>query len=86
MRRFVANPFSVLFFVSVGMFEPSILVKLPVHVLGVLAIIIVGKSIAASITPANASRVINGFLPVRGQHTGSEGMAAKRPDWRLVCH
>ncbi|WP_035878918.1 YbaL family putative K(+) efflux transporter [Cupriavidus sp. amp6] len=42
------DAFSVLFFVSVGMlFEPSILLKQPVHVLGVLAIIIVGKSIAA---------------------------------------
>ncbi|MDF3839730.1 YbaL family putative K(+) efflux transporter [Cupriavidus basilensis] len=42
------DAFSVLFFVSVGMlFEPAILMEQPVHVLGVVAIIIVGKSIAA---------------------------------------
>lgn len=42
------DAFSVLFFVSVGMlFQPSILVEQPVHVLGVVAIIILGKSIAA---------------------------------------
>lgn len=42
------DAFSVLFFVSVGMlFEPSILLEQPVHVLGVVAIIIFGKSIAA---------------------------------------
>ena len=42
------DAFSVLFFVSVGMlFEPQILLDEPAHVLGVVAIIIVGKSIAA---------------------------------------
>jgi CPA2 family monovalent cation:H+ antiporter-2 len=42
------DAFSVLFFVSVGMlFEPAILLEQPVHVLGVVAIIILGKSIAA---------------------------------------
>jgi CPA2 family monovalent cation:H+ antiporter-2 len=42
------DAFSVLFFVSVGMlFEPAILMQEPVHVLGVVAIIIVGKSLAA---------------------------------------
>ncbi|CAN5511904.1 cation:proton antiporter [soil metagenome] len=42
------DAFSVLFFVSVGMlFEPAILIQEPVHVLGVVAIIILGKSIAA---------------------------------------
>jgi CPA2 family monovalent cation:H+ antiporter-2 len=42
------DAFSVLFFVSVGMlFEPSILIEQPAHVLGVVAIIILGKSIAA---------------------------------------
>jgi CPA2 family monovalent cation:H+ antiporter-2 len=42
------DAFSVLFFMSVGMlFEPSILMEQPVHVLGVVAIIILGKSIAA---------------------------------------
>nr|WP_315207166.1 YbaL family putative K(+) efflux transporter [uncultured Albidiferax sp.] len=41
--------FSVLFFVSVGMlFDPRVLVEQPLQVLAVLAIIIVGKSIAAA--------------------------------------
>jgi CPA2 family monovalent cation:H+ antiporter-2 len=42
------DAFSVLFFVSVGMlFVPTILLDQPLHVLGVVAIIIVGKSVAA---------------------------------------
>ncbi|MDQ3060557.1 MAG: Kef family K(+) transporter [Pseudomonadota bacterium] len=42
------DAFSVLFFVSVGMlFEPTILLEQPMHVLGVVAIIIAGKSLAA---------------------------------------
>ncbi|MBS1155259.1 MAG: Kef-type potassium/proton antiporter, family [Proteobacteria bacterium] len=42
------DAFSVLFFVSVGMlFDPTILVQQPLHVLGVVAIIIFGKSLAA---------------------------------------
>jgi CPA2 family monovalent cation:H+ antiporter-2 len=42
------DAFSVLFFVSVGMlFVPSILIEEPLHVLGVVAIIILGKSLAA---------------------------------------
>ena len=42
------DAFSVLFFVAVGMlFEPGILVEEPLHVLGVVAIIMFGKSIAA---------------------------------------
>lgn len=42
------DAFSVLFFVSVGMlFDPVVLVEHPLHVLGVLAIIVIGKSIAA---------------------------------------
>ncbi len=42
------DAFSVLFFVSVGMlFEPGILLAQPLHVLAVVAIIIVGKSVAA---------------------------------------
>ncbi len=44
------DAFAVLFFVSVGMlFDPKVLVEEPVHVLGVVAIIIVGKSIAAAL-------------------------------------
>ena len=42
------DAFSVLFFVSVGMlFEPKVLVEQPLPVLGVVAIIMVGKSLAA---------------------------------------
>lgn len=40
--------FSILFFVSVGMlFDPHILVESPLHILAVIAIIIVGKTLAA---------------------------------------
>lgn len=42
------DAFAVLFFVSVGMlFDPTILLREPLAVLGVLGIVIVGKSIAA---------------------------------------
>ncbi len=43
------DAFAVLFFVAVGMlFEPRVLIEEPFHVLGAVAIIIVGKSIAAT--------------------------------------
>ncbi len=43
------DAFAVLFFVSVGMlFDPNVLVERPFHVLGVVAVIIVGKSLAAA--------------------------------------
>lgn len=42
------DAFAVLFFVAVGMlFEPRVLVEAPLHVLAVVAIIIVGKTLAA---------------------------------------
>jgi CPA2 family monovalent cation:H+ antiporter-2 len=42
------DAFAVLFFVSVGMlFEPDVLVRQPLHVLAVVAIIVFGKSLAA---------------------------------------
>jgi CPA2 family monovalent cation:H+ antiporter-2 len=42
------DSFSVLFFVSVGMlFEPRVLIQEPLHSVAVLAIVIVGKSVAA---------------------------------------
>jgi CPA2 family monovalent cation:H+ antiporter-2 len=42
------DAFSVLFFVSVGMlFDPDVLISEPLHVLAVVAIIILGKSVAA---------------------------------------
>jgi CPA2 family monovalent cation:H+ antiporter-2 len=44
------DAFSVLFFVSVGMlFDPMILIEQPLRVLGVIAIIILGKSLAAAV-------------------------------------
>ena len=44
------DAFSVLFFVSVGMlFEPRILLEQPLHVLAVVLIIVVGKSLAAAL-------------------------------------
>lgn len=44
------DAFSVLFFVSVGMlFEPAVLVEEPLHVLAVVAIIILGKGLAAAL-------------------------------------
>ncbi|MDP3252490.1 MAG: YbaL family putative K(+) efflux transporter [Hydrogenophaga sp.] len=43
------DAFAVLFFVSVGMlFNPAVLLEQPLHVLGVVAIIILGKSVAAA--------------------------------------
>ena len=43
------DAFAVLFFVSVGMlFDPAILVQQPLHVLAVVAIVLVGKSLAAA--------------------------------------
>jgi CPA2 family monovalent cation:H+ antiporter-2 len=42
------DAFAVLFFVSVGMlFDPSILLRQPLHVLAVVAIVLLGKSVAA---------------------------------------
>jgi CPA2 family monovalent cation:H+ antiporter-2 len=42
------DAFSVLFFVSVGMlFDPAILIEAPLRVLGVVAIIVLGKTLAA---------------------------------------
>ena len=47
------DAFAVLFFVSVGMlFDPSILIREPLAVLGVLFIVIVGKSLAALVITA----------------------------------
>jgi len=44
------DAFAVLFFVAVGMlFDPSVVMEKPMRVLGVVAIIIVGKSVAAMV-------------------------------------
>ena len=42
------DAFSVLFFVSVGMlFDPRVLIEMPLHVLAVVGIIVIGKSVVA---------------------------------------
>lgn len=68
------DAFSVLFFVSVGMlFEPSILMEQPLHVLGVVAIIIFGKSLAALIIvlafryPLNTALTVSASLAQIGE-------------------
>jgi CPA2 family monovalent cation:H+ antiporter-2 len=68
------DAFSVLFFVSVGMlFDPAILLKEPLHVLGVLAIIMLGKSIAAFVLvlvfryPLNTALTVSASLAQIGE-------------------
>lgn len=68
------DAFSVLFFVSVGMlFDPRILFQEPLHVLGVLFIIIVGKSIAALLIvllfryPLNTAMTVSASLAQIGE-------------------
>jgi CPA2 family monovalent cation:H+ antiporter-2 len=64
------DAFAVLFFVSVGMlFDPGILVREPLPVLGVLLIIVVGKSLAAFLI------VIAFRYPVRTALTISASLA-----------
>ncbi|MDR2508017.1 MAG: Kef family K(+) transporter [Candidatus Accumulibacter sp.] len=68
------DAFSVLFFVSVGMlFEPSILIEQPFHLIAVIFIIIVGKSLAAlSIVllfryPLNTALIVSASLAQVGE-------------------
>jgi CPA2 family monovalent cation:H+ antiporter-2 len=68
------DAFSVLFFVSVGMlFDPAILLKEPLHVLGVLATIVLGKSIAAFVLvlvfryPLNTALTVSASLAQIGE-------------------
>ena len=68
------DAFAVLFFVSVGMlFQPSILVNKPLSVLAVVAVIVVGKSIAAiAITlafryPLNTALIVAASLAQIGE-------------------
>src|SRR5574338_759370 len=68
------DAFSVLFFVSVGMlFDPAIRMEQPWHVLGVLAIIIFGKSIAALVLvlafryPLNTALTVSASLAQIGE-------------------
>jgi CPA2 family monovalent cation:H+ antiporter-2 len=68
------DAFAVLFFVAVGMlFDPSILVREPLAVLGVVAIIVVGKSLAAFAIvlalgyPARAAYTVSAALAQIGE-------------------
>jgi CPA2 family monovalent cation:H+ antiporter-2 len=68
------DAFAVLFFVSVGMLlEPSILIDDPWHVLAVVAIVMVGKSLAATILvlllryPINSAMVMGASLAQIGE-------------------
>lgn len=68
------DAFSVLFFVSVGMlFDPTILITQPGHVLGVLAIIILGKSLVSFILvlafryPLNTALIVSASLAQIGE-------------------
>ena len=64
------DPFAVLFFVSVGMlFDPSILVREPLRVLVVVAVIVLGKSLVAF------AIVIASGYPARTALTVSAGLA-----------
>jgi len=68
------DAFSVLFFVSVGMlFDPRVLVQSPLEVLGVVAIILVGKSLAAFLLvlalryPVNTAITVSASLAQIGE-------------------
>jgi CPA2 family monovalent cation:H+ antiporter-2 len=68
------DAFSVLFFVSVGMlFDPSVLVEQPLKVMGVLAVILVGKSVAAALLvltfryPLNTALTVSAALAQIGE-------------------
>jgi CPA2 family monovalent cation:H+ antiporter-2 len=68
------DSFSVLFFVSVGMlFDPQVLVREPLHVIMVVAIIVFGKSLAAFILvllfryPLNTALTVSASLAQIGE-------------------
>ncbi|WP_425584666.1 YbaL family putative K(+) efflux transporter [Viridibacterium curvum] len=68
------DAFSVLFFVSVGMlFDPAMLIKEPLHVLGVVAIIMLGKTLAAFLLvlafryPLNTALTVSASLAQIGE-------------------
>lgn len=79
------DAFSVLFFVAVGMlFDPQVLLDEPLHVLGVVAIIVVGKALAAMILvlafkyPLNTALTVAASLAQIGEFSfilASMGMA-----------
>lgn len=68
------DAFSVLFFVSVGMlFDPKVLIELPLQVLAVVAIIVVGKTLAAFLLvlafryPLNTALTVSASLAQIGE-------------------
>ena len=68
------DAFSVLFFVSVGMlFDPMVLVNNPLHVLGVVLVIVFGKSLAAFVLvlvlryPLNTALTVSASLAQIGE-------------------
>jgi CPA2 family monovalent cation:H+ antiporter-2 len=63
--RPLQDTFAALFFVSVGMlFDPAVLVQKPIEVLGVLGIIMIGKSLAALAIVLLLRRSINTAMTV----------------------
>jgi CPA2 family monovalent cation:H+ antiporter-2 len=59
------DAFAVLFFVGVGMlFDPAVLVEKPMHVLGVIAVIVLGKSAAAMVLVITFRYPLNTALTV----------------------
>ncbi len=68
------DAFAVLFFVSVGMlFNPAVLMEQPMRVLGVTAVILVGKSVAAAVVvlalryPLNTALTVSASLAQIGE-------------------
>jgi CPA2 family monovalent cation:H+ antiporter-2 len=68
------DSFSVLFFVSVGMlFDPQVLVHEPLHIMAVVAIIVIGKSLAAFVLvllfgyPLNTALTVSAGLAQIGE-------------------
>ena len=68
------DAFSVLFFVSVGMlFDPKVIVTMPLQLLGVLAVILLGKSLAAAVLvlalryPLNSALTVSASLAQIGE-------------------
>jgi CPA2 family monovalent cation:H+ antiporter-2 len=68
------DAFAVLFFVSVGMlFDPAVLIERPLQVLGVVAIILLGKSLAAAVLvlalryPLNTALTVSASLAQIGE-------------------
>src|SRR5262245_19695311 len=68
------DAFAVLFFVSVGMlFDPAVLIQLPLRVLAVVSIIVIGKSLAAFIIvllfryPLNTALTVSASLAQIGE-------------------